>query len=213
MKKFVILPLMVAALCVYSTSYAQDSGIYVGVGGTYAVDDFNVDDFEDRSEPINANLESTWGVNLKCGYHVNEFFSLEALFDYVPDFETENESATLRDKGELDIMTFMVAAKFAWPGRIQPFGVIGAGVMHADWERDVSLPAPGGTVSDAHTQACAKMGIGVDFFATDSISVGIEGTTIFNFGSTEFDLDESGNQKAELGLRYFGITSGVAYHF
>lgn len=226
MKKLSIPAFLIVALCISSTSFARDGALYIGIGGSYAIDDFETEEFEERRQPIDVDIDGTWGANLKLGYHVNEFFAVEALFDYVPGFETAESTTTadaatmniISKDGELDVMTFMVAGKFSWPGRaIEPYGVIGVGVMHADWDRKLSTG--GGSASDsvsvssAKTGGCSKVGVGVDFFLTDHFSLGAEGATVFTLGNLEFDLDPSGEEVEELGIRYWGITLGAAYHF
>jgi len=148
MKKLFVLGLLVAASSVSATSYAREGGAYIGIGGSYAINDFYTEKFEDRAVPIEVNIDDTWGANAKLGYHVNEFFAVEAVFDYLSGFETSEVLADptmtgaasvrriISEDGELDVMTFMLAGKFSWPGRaIEPYGLIGGGVMHANWDR------------------------------------------------------------------------------
>lgn len=224
MKKFLALGLVVAALSVSHTSYAREGGAYIGIGGSFAIDDFNTDDFEDRAVPIAVNIDDTWGANVKLGYHVNEFFAVEAVFDYWSSFETSeaiifptmrgaaSTAEFISQDGELDVMTFMLAGKFCWPGRaIEPYGIVGAGVMHSKWDR--KLGGAGGSVSSSDTGGCAKVGVGIDYFLSDHWSLGLEGGTTFILVNPEFDLDPSGEEAEELGIRYWTVTLGAAYHF
>jgi len=230
MKKLFVLGLLVAVLSISATSYAREGGAYIGIGGSYAIDDFYTEKFEDRAVPIAVNIDDTWGVNAKLGYHVNEFFAVEAVFDYFSAFETSealihptttgaaSTMGIISEDGELNIMTFMLAGKFCWPGRaIEPYGIVGAGVMQADWDR--KLGAGSGSASDSpalsasSTGGCAKVGVGVDFFLSDHLSLGVEGGTTFNWGNPEFDLDALGEEVEELGIRYWTVTLGAAYHF
>ncbi len=224
MKKLFVLGLLVAGSSVSATSYAREGGAYIGIGGSYAINDFYTAKFEDRAVPVEVNIEDTWGANAKLGYHVNEFFAAEAVFDYLSGFETSEALADptmtgaasvrriISEDGELDVMTFMLAGKFSWPGRaIEPYGTIGAGVMHANWDR--KLGAGSGSTSSANTGACAKVGVGVDFLLSDHLSLGVEGATTFSLGNFEFDLDPLGEEVEELGIRYWTVTLGAAYHF
>jgi len=60
--------------------------------------------------------------------------------------------------------------------------------------------------SESDTQACGKVGLGVDWWATPEVTVGLEGTYVFGFSDHDFD-------GAEIGISYFNIGLGVAYHF
>ncbi|MGD8513694.1 MAG: hypothetical protein PVG85_07055, partial [Deltaproteobacteria bacterium] len=60
------------------------------------------------------------------------------------------------------------------------------------------------------------VGLGVDWWATPNVTVGLEGTYVAAFGDHEFDLvDIPGVDvgDAEIGLDYFNIGLGIAYHF
>ena len=54
--------------------------------------------------------------------------------------------------------------------------------------------------SDDETDLCGKVGLGLNFFAFQDISLGIEGNYIFGFD----DL---------VDIMYFNFTIGAAYHF
>ena len=69
------------------------------------------------------------------------------------------------------------------------------------------------SASSSNTGACAKVGVGIDFFLSDHLSLGLEGGTTFGFGNFEFDLDALGGEVEELGIRYWTVTLGAAYHF
>jgi len=230
MKKLFVLGLVVAALSLSTASYGREGGAYIGIGGSYAIDDFDTENFEDRAVPIAVDIDDTWGANVKLGYHVNEFFAVEAVFDYWSSFETSEAiifpsmrgaavaAEMVSEDGELDIMTFMLAAKFSWPGRaIEPYGIIGAGVIQTDWDR--KLGVGGGSASDrpsvssSDTGGCAKVGVGIDFFLSDHLSLGLEGGTTFILGNPKFELDPLGEETEELGIRFWTVTLGAAYHF
>ncbi|MBW1742221.1 MAG: hypothetical protein JRJ47_02165, partial [Deltaproteobacteria bacterium] len=86
-----------------------------------------------------------------------------------------------------------------------------------NWDRKIGAGSGSASdspsVSSANTGACAKVGVGIDFFLSDHLSVGVEGATTFSLGNFEFDLDELGEEVEELGIRYWTVTLGAAYHF
>ena len=166
----------------FSTSlYAQQADVkkfYVGAGGSYAIEDFDGGDFD-----------NSWGVNVKFGYNLHPLVDIEFDFDYLNEFE---------DRGyDLNIMTYMIALKGYFPistEKVKLSVVVGGGIMYADLDSEVSAYLPD------ETELCAKIGLGLDFFATPDISFGIEGNYTLGFN----DLEE---------IRYFNFTLGVAYHF
>ena len=118
---------------------------------------------------------------------------------------------------EADAWTKMIAGKLAKPGNFSPFIAIGAGLMPTNLDDEI-----GATVSpvrfsrsplepDSDTKACGKLGVGIDFFPAENVSLGLEGSYVFGFGDLAFDLDLLGER--EMDVLYFFFTLGVAYHF
>ena len=176
MKKHLFFAVLVVVIF-YSTSlYAGQDHLdhfYVGIGGSYAVEDF--DDSPD--------FDNSWGANAKIGYHTHPLLDIELNFDYLNKFEYNIV--------DLEIFTCMFVLKGYFPvstEKVKLSTVVGAGLMHADFK------------SDDEIDLCGKVGLGLDFFAFQDISLGIEGNYTFGFG----DLDE---------IRYFNFTIGAAYHF
>lgn len=208
MKKFLIFTVLFAVLSFSTSLFAKDVGPYIGIGGSYAYEDFDVDDEDIGAIGPDMDFDNTWGINLKAGYHFNKLFSVEFDFDYLPGFECD-ESITylgvpISVDAEADITTYMLAAKISpdLGSKItKPFVVVGFGMMHG--EIDITASAPGfgsASDSDSETDTCAKLGLGVDFFARKNVSIGVEGNYVWGFG----DMDE---------VRYINLTCGVAYHF
>jgi len=184
----------------FSTSlYAQQADVkkfYVGAGGSYAIEDFDVGDFD-----------NSWGVNVKFGYNLHPLLDIEFDFDYLDKFEYSDEfefsGMNIEGNADLNIMTCMIALKGYFPistEKVKLSVVVGGGIMYADLDYKVSVN--GSSISDSHdeTELCGKVGLGLDFFATPDISFGIEGNYTLGFN----DLEE---------IRYFNFTLGVAYHF
>jgi opacity protein-like surface antigen len=119
---------------------------------------------------------------------------------------------------QVDIMTFMLEGKFAMSGNLSPYGVLGIGLMYADADGDLKAKAPGVSVSiagdsDSDTKACWKVGLGVDWWATPDVTIGLEGSYVASFGDLEFDTFKDIDYKAEMGIRYWNVGLGIAYHF
>jgi len=183
MKKHLFFAVLVGVIFSYTSLYAgQDhlGNFYVGLGSSYAVEDF------DNS----PDYDNSWGVNAKVGYHTHPLLDLELNFDYLNNFEY--------NAIDLEILTCMFVLKGYFPistEKVKLSTIVGAGLMQADLKYGTSISG-----SNDEIDLCAKVGLGLDFFATQDISLGIEGNYTFGFG----DLDD---------IRYFHFTIGAAYHF
>ncbi len=200
MKKLSILAVLVMGLCFSTLSYGADAAgktFYIGAGGSYAVENFN-SDFDD-----------TWGINAKAGYHLHPRIDIEFDYNYLSDFEPEDKGESLgtpfEASVEYQVETYMFVVKgyFPSPSEKAKLGVIvGAGIMDVDG--DAKLKVGGISFSDGEHEAdlCGKVGLGLDLFATQDISFGVEGSYTF----ADFDdLPED--------IEYFNFTAGIAYHF
>jgi len=177
MKRDLFCAVLVLVVVIFSCTslYAEQDPLdhfYVGAGGSYAIEDFDT----------STDFDNSWGVNAKIGYHTHPLLDIEFDFDYLSKFEC--------DAVDLEILTYMIALKGYFPistEKVKLSTVVGTGIMHADANAD-------------ETDWCGKIGLGLDFFTTQDISLGIEGNYTFGFG----DLDDIG---------YFNFTIGAAYHF
>ena len=175
MKRHLFFAVFVAVIFSCTSLYAEQcrfDDFYVGAGGSYAIESF--DDTPD--------VDNSWGVNARIGYHTHPLLDVQFDLDYLSKFEC--------GCSDLEILTYMVALKGYFhqsTEKVKLSTVVGAGIMHADANAD-------------DTDWCGKVGLGLDFFTTQEISLGIEGNYTFGFG----DLED---------IRYLNLTVGVAYHF
>lgn len=214
MKKWWVPVLFVFFLCPVSSSYGLDDagrGFYVAVGGSYAFEDLDVeyDLYDEDGQPMagggDVDLDDTWGLSLKAGYHVNDWLSVEFAFDYLSEFDGDDRRDVDGDPldldAELDVMTYMGVLKFTCPLEpLKPFIVAGGGLMDADPDVTASWRGASDSSSESDTGACAKLGLGVDYFWTQSFAIALEGSYVWGFG----DVDE---------IQYFIVTAGLGYHF
>ena len=175
MKRHLFFGVLVVVIFSCTSLYAGQDHLdhfYVGAGGSYAIEDFD----------SSADYDNSWGVNAKVGYHTHPLLDIEFDFDYLSKFEG--------DAVDPEILTCMFTLKGYFPQsteKVKLSTVVGAGIMHADAYGDA-------------TELCGKVGLGLDFFAFQDISLGIEGNYTFGFG----DLED---------IRYFNFIIGAAYHF
>jgi hypothetical protein len=132
-------------------------------------------------------------------------------------FDEEVFPATVHDEEDLDIWTRMIARKLSKPGSFSPFVAIGAGVMPLSLDGRISVTAPSERFSsffpepDSELEACGKLGIGIDFFPAQNVSLGLEGSYVFGFDDLNLDLGFLGD--SEIDIVHFIFTLGAAYHF
>jgi opacity protein-like surface antigen len=199
MKKYFFFTVLLMVIFFSTSLYAQQADVkkfYVGAGGSYAIEDFDGGDFD-----------NSWGVNAKVGYHLHPLVDIEFDFDYLNEFEDREKfeflGMDIEGEADLNIMTYMIALKGYFPistEKLKLSVVVGGGIMYADLDFKVSVN--GSSISDSYdeTELCGKVGLGLDFFATQDISFGIEGN--YTLGFNDFE-----------DIRYFNFTLGVAYHF
>ncbi len=183
--------------------YAGDIGPYIGVGGSYAWEDF--DTISADTTPI--NLDDTWGFNARAGYQFSRFLALEFEFAYLSDFDWNGtvmvSGAPVGTKVEVDVETYMFVGKFFadFGSRIvKPYLAAGIGWMHSSPDLTASAGGVALTSDISDTDACVKAGIGADFYVSRDISIGLEADYVWGLG----ELDE---------LQYTNLLLGVAYHF
>ncbi len=210
MKKLGIMGCIVTLFFLAGSAFAAEgTRMYVGVGGTLAVEYFNADQFEGAAPyGFDPSYDNTWGINGKFGYKINPIVSVEMDLQYLFGF---NASQTLSSghrqynyDGDLDVFTAMAVAKIFPPlqGIVRPYFAAGLGLMHASWEETISSPGlMTNSPSSDEMGACAKLGIGVDIYLTPTLSLNVEGAYTAGFGS---DIDT---------IRYFGLSAGLGFHF
>ncbi len=208
MKRLSIIGCMVAVFLLAGSAYAADRGMYVGIGGTYALENFDSGEFDSvRPYGFEPSFDNSWGINGKVGYKLHPIVSVEAVIEYLSGFnasETINWGHTRAAfDADLDVFTIMAAAKVfpPLPGIVKPYFVAGLGLMKATIDTTVSAPGYLPTsASNDETDPCAKIGFGTDIYINPTLSVNVEAAYTSGFG----DLDT---------VRYFTIGAGLGFHF
>lgn len=141
-------------------SYAR-SGWYVGIGGHASIEQFDEDSFRDSG-----------GFDALAGYRLTRNVAVEAQLDWNSDFSDRghftgtcnSQTGPVTCQGDLtfDVLTVTANAKALLPfGRVQPFVLIGGGVMRAA-EGAFQSQSDG----DVDAGYVARLGGGVDLYAT-----------------------------------------------
>lgn len=191
MQKLLIVFSIVFVFC--ASGFAQELGykdLYIGVGGSYAIENF------DEVHP----LDDSWGFNAKIGYQFHEDLKLQFDFDYL--FKFEGDGHREKFKGDVKILTYIFSLKGYFPvnyHNIRPFIIAGGGVMYADADvKSSSGSEP--SFAPHETHFCGKLGGGLDWLVSERFTLGLEG----NYTVGTKDL---------IDVRYFHFILGATYHF
>jgi hypothetical protein len=181
----------------YEASLSQEEGDYqidqerdAGESGVILKDDREIQAMPDRHDPV-LYLTGAYGVIV------------------LP--------ATVHGGEDMDAWTKMIARKLSRPGSFSPFIAVGAGVMPTSLDAGISGTAPSVRFSksllESHPdiKACGKLGVGIDFFPAQNVSLGLEGSYVFGLSDLAFDLGSLGDRETD--MLYFIFTLGAAYHF
>ncbi|PIU57717.1 MAG: hypothetical protein COS89_03815 [Deltaproteobacteria bacterium CG07_land_8_20_14_0_80_38_7] len=189
-KSGLILMIMGMFICVAVPAFAGDKeGVYIGIGGSYALQNF---------QTVGSNsYDNAGGFNIKAGYKQSKSSATELAFDYFPEFKwthprdsLTSASGTVSEK--VRVFSVMLAQKLSIPNEtFRPYIIGGIGYMSAKSDSGPTLGSPD------ETGFCYKAGLGIDYFVTGNISLGLEGSYVFGIGD----------------VRYGNFTAGAAYHF
>lgn len=134
-------------------------GFYVGVGGVYVIEDFSKD-----VEDVGVQRDNGGGVDVRAGYRFHPAVAAELAFDWLtPDVDAES-IWTVTANGKL--------YSTAIAGRVQPYGLIGVGV-----------------ITSGRTEVIGRFGLGLETYITRHFLVSFEASFMKPGGSFNNDFD------------------------
>ena len=170
--------LLVAFACVPAladTEYTRP-GAYIGLAGIYAVD----------ASAISAETENSMGLAARLGYRLGPNLAIEGQFEWVDGFDITARAGSRFESWSLtgNLKGLLLT------GRIQPFGVLGMGVMRTRFiDAGAGLPPPFDVYSNLTRSGFAmRFGGGVELYVTRNIVVSLDGSYVLPTGSVQ-DLD------------------------
>ena len=170
---------------------AEDHRFFAGAGLSYAVEDF--DDGDLKKFAGGDKIENAWGFNIYGGYRLFKHLALEGNFNWYDDFEGEAGTIDF----DVSVWTLMMGMKVIspdlWEDRLFPYIRVSGGYMSAE------VDFKGGNDTDNGGFAY-DVGLGIDFFVKDQISIGLDGKRVWGTG----DVSE---------FNHFAFTLRAAYHF
>jgi opacity protein-like surface antigen len=157
-------------------------GFYLGVGGAYAHNFFE-DDIEDAAEKegFKVSVTDTGGVNARAGYRLASWFALEAMYEWMDNFEIEVDGiidappdlfgATV----DYTTHTFTVNAKFLLPTwRLHPYLLLGIGGQYYDLDAAATFAIHDLDFSDSGWAVAGRPALGIDAYITENILLNVE---------------------------------------
>jgi opacity protein-like surface antigen len=161
----------VACVIAAGAATAEDDftrkGIYVSAGGLVAFENFGEYETDDL----------VGGFDLHLGYRASEFISLETEFEWAGKWSTEGQPD--EDPGDINVYTLSANLRGHVPfGRIQPYLVFGFGFHRSKVDRGSFSEGSSNDVVDG----MIKGGLGVEYYLTRHIALGVEGaySALFN---------------------------------
>ena len=163
-----------------STAFAEDEdaysrpGLYVGLSGVVGMypqseksldDELTVLGFPNGSD----GFDEGYGGKVEIGYRTSEYIAVETQILYLAPSKIEIGGV---DVADIDALTATIGAKiYPIKGRLQPYGVFGAGIMRVDFEDNLGVGVSGDEINLA-----IRTGAGVDYYLTRSFALngGIE---------------------------------------
>jgi opacity protein-like surface antigen len=158
-------------------------------------------DIERKFDTRGADVEGSFGLDLRAGYRLNPRLALEGQFEWLRRLQVESRPSGGGEKRTEDIRvsTFTGNAKgYVLTGRIQPYGVLGAGWMFSELKSD----GPGS--SDHDDGFLIRFGGGADFYASEDIALTLEASYVLAPGGGVNDLDHV-SLSAGLTLRFYAL--------
>jgi opacity protein-like surface antigen len=201
--------LTVAMVCVAArvaradddTSFGR-SGPYLGVGASRS---FNVIEAFLSGTPILEDIQvnDSWGVNVRAGYHLTSWFALEAEYEWLNDF---NFRLRGREFGSLGMQSATANMRFILPlSRFQPYFLLGAGALVSHTSTRFGLltvedPAFGG-----------RIGLGLDLYLTHNLlfNLGFEGV----LSPAKIAVNTPFGEASTHGLGTLTVQFGLGWHF
>lgn len=205
-------------LCVASAASGSDyarRGLYVGVGGAYVIEHFDLpDEIERLPESTDSfrDVEAgdSWGAEARVGYRVHPNVAAEGQLQYYDNFAIDvaadgRPESPLRKALTLNGLSLMANVKgYPFTGRVQPYGLGGLGLLwiHAQGShaRSDDFFHTRAGFKDHDVQFAGRLGGGIDGYITQNLLLNVEASFVLPTGSLH-------------DFRMVPISLGVQYRF
>lgn len=191
------------------SEYARN-GLYVSAAGSWAI-------YPDLADAANqaftttvpVDVQSPLGFDTRFGYRFHPRFATEAQFEWLSEAEIP---LTATSQFQLETWTLTANAKaYILTGRYQPFILLGVGTTNFEYGDEAAV----GINVEGYNFA-ARMGGGIDLYATRNIVVSLDATYVINAIVDQQRLRSTPEEYLGLvtdGPNHFSLTWGLQYRF
>ncbi len=187
---------MAAMLLKTLPASAQEKLFYVGVFGGQAME--CIDESHSKKAmkmPAEVTFKDSWGLKLRGGMDLNQYFSVEAMLEYIHDFKDTDEGKNNR----INAVDLFLNGKMVlmYSGSFMPYIIAGPGVICS--REKISYRNK--DYSSVEWGLAWRAGLGTEIFMTPYIALGLELDHVFTlFGDTDH-------------LRYTNLSFGMNFYF
>ena len=140
--------LAVTTGCITGPPHYDDHDLYVGVGANLGIERFDLD--------TRIDADDSAGAGLSVGYRVNPRLAAELDLDFFNEYQADIGGTQTADLEQI-ILTAN-AKGYLHTGNIQPYGIVGVGVMKGD-----TVDAVGATLDrDTELAITLRGGVGLE---------------------------------------------------
>lgn len=200
MKTKILVLFLTAVLCSGSLwvrrSHAQDTLYYLGGYLSYAMENLDDANIQDQfRQPVTVSFDNTFGLQVRGGMRINEYLFAEAMIEFLTPFEDSSTEDTTIEVSVIDAGVNLKAI-LAFLGRVEPYGLVGLGLLYADQQITFGDEESSGT----DVGLAARLGFGVDVVLTPAVTVGGEAAYVTGFGDPDY-------------VSFINFSFGMTYHF
>ena len=178
--------------------YAR-SGFYIGLAGSLGVDAALEDKLEKAvtntlMTSVGTNVDEKIGLNARIGYRFHPRIAGEAQFEWITEAGISFKGVPFgKDAIKLERWTYTANAKaYLGTGIVQPFLLVGLGLMSAQLKGDVIADLEDDplvfSVSETKEAFAARFGGGIEIYATDYVVINLDASYVLPTGALD-DFD------------------------
>ena len=175
-------------------------GLYIGAGGVYALEQFDLSSgtVSVAGSPVHLDVNGgdSWGAEGRVGYRFHPNVAAEGQLQYYDEFGLDLHASpgSSGQVATLDGMSVMGNVKgYPLTGRVQPYVLGGIGLLWLQLE-----DAFGFGLEDNAVAFAGHVGVGVDAYLTDNLLLNLEASYLLPTG----DLSDFRMIPISLGMQY-----------
>jgi len=181
--------------------------LYVGMRAGIAIPTDTDLTSEIEARPVPAALGGVAGkyFGFGLGLDLNRYVGVELIAE---GFEVVLARKGLGSAGEYAIYTVVPQLRLRYPiegGRLVPYGIIGVGLGHAEWNDRKQRTGRNGVKAKDDSLA-AVVGAGIEYFVTRNIAFGLESKYLYSPGH---EITVKGSRSEDATIQAVAVTFGL----